>query len=96
MLYGFATSHLQTSQRVAHGLSTKEWHENFFKPFLQGYVSNWPERYQIPVLKELKSMLNSLTTLQKIYKNRFLAISYPKFIWDVKRYANPIFEELMQ
>ncbi len=96
MLYGFATSHLQTAQRVAHGLSAKEWHENFFKPFLQGYISNWPERYQILVLKELKSMFNSLTTLQKIYKNRFLAISYPKFIYGIKRYANPIFNELMQ
>ncbi len=96
MLYGFATSHLQTSQRVAHDLTTKEWHQYFLKPFLQGYVSNWPERYQITVLKELKDMFNSPFTIRKIFKNRFLAISYPKFLYDVKRYANPIFAELMR
>ncbi len=96
MLYGFATSHLQTSQRVAHDLTSKEWHQSFFKPFLQGYVSNWPERYQITVLKELKDMFNSPLTIRKIFKNRFLAISYPKFLYDVKRYANPIFSELMR
>ncbi|MBX3456732.1 MAG: phosphotransferase [Candidatus Paracaedibacteraceae bacterium] len=96
MLYGFATSHIQTTQRIAHGLSQEEWHNNFFKPFLQGYVSNWPTSSRKEILKELKSMFNSILTLNKIFKNRFIAISYPNFIYGVKRYANPVFDQLIQ
>lgn len=96
MLYGFAMSHLQSSQRVAHELSKSEWHTYFLKPFLQGYISNWPQDQQRQVAKELKDMFNSPFTLRGIFKNRFLAISYPEFLYNVKKYANPIFNELMK
>jgi tRNA A-37 threonylcarbamoyl transferase component Bud32 len=96
LLYGFSTAHLTPSQRKVKGssISLKTWHDNFLKPFLAGYIKNWPKDQQVEVLKELKDFFLDPRTFLSIFKNRFLALDYGRYSYNVNKYVKPIFKAL--
>lgn len=69
------------------GIDLKTWYNTTLKPFITGYVSTYPEKQRMDVIKELKSMFNTFQVPEWVQ-----FYDKEEVMNDI---INPIFNELL-
>ncbi len=93
VFYAFTVAHFKDIYLFPKEISLTKWNNVMLKPFLLGYISNWPPANREQLLKELKEMLINPLTVLKLAPDRpivFNMLKYKSRIKDINR----IFTEL--
>jgi len=88
IFYAFTVSHFKDIYLFPKEISLTKWNNIMLKPFLLGYISNWPPSSREQVLKELKDILINPSTVLKLAGNRLIVFNLLKYqsrIKDIKR-----------
>lgn len=93
VLYAFTVSQFKSQYGFPKEISLTKWHNVMLKPFLLGYMSNWPTNQRPQLIRELKSIYTNPLTIIKLLPSRFLFVnplSYKAKLKDINR----VFDEI--
>ncbi len=93
VLYAFTVAQFKSQYLYPKEISLTMWDNVMLKPFLKGYISNWPLHDHPAVIRELKEVFTNPSTALKLLPQRLVFINlltYRSKLKDIKR----VFDEL--
>lgn len=93
VLYAFTVAQFKSQYLYPKEISLIMWDNVMLKPFLKGYISNWPLNDHPALIRELKEVFTNPSTALKLLPQRLVFINlltYRSKIKDIKR----VFDEL--
>lgn len=88
VFYAFTVAHFKDIYLFPNEISLTKWNNVMLKPFLLGYISNWPPSNREQLLNELKEILTNPMMVLKLAADRpivFNLLKYQSKIKDIKR-----------
>lgn len=96
ILIAFPIAHLKNQYRFPKIIGLSKWNNLTLKPFVLGYVSNWPKDQQPQVLAELRKLYTNLFQTRKFFTERSFFINpttYNAAVKDINRVFDNIAKE---
>jgi tRNA A-37 threonylcarbamoyl transferase component Bud32 len=88
VFYAFTVAHFKDIYLFPNEIGLTKWNNVMLKPFLLGYISNWPPSNREQLLNELKEILTNPMMVLKLAPDRpivFNLLKYQGKIKDIKR-----------
>lgn len=93
IFYAFTVAHFKDIYLYPKEISLTKWNNVMLKPFLLGYISNWPLDNREQLLKELKDILTNPLAVANLIPDRLIIFNMLKYRSKIKD-INRIFTEI--